>query len=110
MRELIAIILVLWFGLYVWNAASSYDLQSQLQETLRPVAIYINTTQDTTPASQQQAILKKLIDAHSSTQNHFTRLWLEKLITKVQGIVDKDLSSSPWVAIVNALADTYTAQ
>lgn len=92
--------------MYVWNA-SSYDLEAELQKSLRPVAIHINTTQSTTSSDQQQQILSKLIQAQEDTTNHYTYLALGKLITKVQSIVDSDLDTAPWAAVTNALADTY---
>lgn len=107
MREAIAIAFAVCLWVYVWNA-SSFDLQEDIQKSLRPIAIQINKTQATISSTQRNTILEELITAKQTTTNHYTRLALGKLITKVQTVVDSDLDSAPATTIVNALANTYT--
>lgn len=107
MKEALAIAFAVGLWMYA-SAASSFNIESEVEKQLRPVAIHIRTIQQETPPSQWQDILEALQTSQQQTTNTYTRLGLWKLITTVQTIIDNDLYSAPSSPIVNALAATYT--
>lgn len=109
MREAIAIAFAMILWMYAWAMdTSAFDIQSSINSDLRPVAIQMNRRQANTSATQRNDILNKLNTAKSTTQNYYVVLSLEKLIKKVQTIIDSDIQSAPSSTVVKALADTYT--
>jgi hypothetical protein len=87
---------------------SAFDIQSAMNQDLRSVAVHIHRTQSSTPSAEQKSILSKLNAAKAATDNYYVILSLEKLIKKVQTIVDSDIQSAPPATIVTALADIHT--
>lgn len=109
MKEAIAIAFAMLLWMYAWAMnTSAFDIQSEINNDLRPVAVQINHMQTLTSPSQRKDILSKLTTAKSSTNNYYVVLSLDKLIKKVQSIIDSDIQSSPPASVVTALADTYT--
>lgn len=109
MREAIAIAFAMILWMYAWAMnTSAFDIESAMNDDLRSVAVHMNRTQSTTPPVKRKETLNKLNSAKSTTNNYYVVLSLEKLIKKVQTIIDSDIQSAPSATIVTALADTYT--